>query len=428
MKNDATASRVRHAILAAVFVNVVINYMDRSNISVAGTFISKELNLDSIKMGYVFSAFGWTYASLQIPGGILADRFGVRLLYSITLIMWSLATIAQGFIAGFITLMILRFLIGAFEAPAYPMNNRIVTSWFPESERASAIGIYTSGQFIGLAFLTPVLTYVQVYAGWRGLFYISGIIGVLWGISWYFFYRPPLQHKKINEAELDYIEKGGGILNREKGGEAHKKFEWKNLALILSKRKLWGIYLGQFCVGGTLLFFLTWFPKYLVDYRKMDFIQSGLYASIPFLSAFAGVLFSGFLSDYLIKKKISPALSRKAPVVIGLLLSISIIGANYVTDPKWVIFYMSLAFFGNGLASITWVFVSLLAPKNLIGLTGGTFNFIGGLATIVVPIVIGYLVKNGDFSPALIFIGALALVGALSYVFLVGKVERIIID
>ncbi|HWH63572.1 MAG TPA: MFS transporter [Ginsengibacter sp.] len=428
MKNDATASRVRHAILAAVFVNVVINYMDRSNISVAGTFISKELNLDSIKMGYVFSAFGWTYASLQIPGGILADRFGVRLLYSITLIMWSLATIAQGFIAGFITLMILRFLIGAFEAPAYPMNNRIVTSWFPESERASAIGIYTSGQFIGLAFLTPVLTYIQVYAGWRGLFYISGIIGVLWGISWYFFYRPPLQHKKINEAELDYIEKGGGILNREKGGEAHKKFEWKNLALILSKRKLWGIYLGQFCVGGTLLFFLTWFPKYLVDYRKMDFIQSGLYASIPFLSAFAGVLFSGFLSDYLVKKKISPALSRKAPVVIGLLLSISIIGANYVTDPKWVIFYMSLAFFGNGLASITWVFVSLLAPKNLIGLTGGTFNFIGGLATIVVPIVIGYLVKNGDFSPALIFIGALALVGALSYVFLVGKVERIIID
>ncbi len=160
----------------------------------------------------------------------------------------------------------------------------------------------------------------------------------------------------------------------------------------------------------------------------MDFIQSGLYASVPFLSAFAGVVFSGFLSDYLVKKRASAGLSRKAPVVCGLLLSISIIGANYVTDPKWVIFYMSLAFFGNGLASITWVFVSLLAPKNLIGLTGGTFNFIGGLAGIVVPIAIGYLVKNGDFSPALIFIGGLALTGALSYIFLVGKVERIIID
>jgi MFS transporter, ACS family, D-galactonate transporter len=152
IENNISATRVRYTILSAVFVNVVINYMDRSNISVAGSIISKELNLDSVKMGYVFSPFGWTYASLQIPGGILADRFGVRSLYSITLILWSLATIAQGFIAGFVTLMVLRFMVGAFEAPAYPMNNRIVTSWFPENERASAIAMYTSGQFIGLAF------------------------------------------------------------------------------------------------------------------------------------------------------------------------------------------------------------------------------------------------------------------------------------
>ncbi|MEO8414152.1 MAG: MFS transporter [Ginsengibacter sp.] len=428
MNNNAIATRARYTILAAVFINVVINYMDRSNISVAGSIISKELKLDSIKMGYVFSAFGWTYASLQIPGGILADRFGIRILYSITLILWSLATIAQGFVYGFITLIILRVLIGAFEAPSYPMNNRIVTSWFPEQERASAIAVYTSGQFIGLAFLTPVLTFIQVYAGWRTLFYVSGAVGVLWGIAWYFIYRSPMKHKKVNEAELDYIEKGGGIINRQKGSDEYKKFEWVNLAIVLSKRKLWGIYLGQFCVGGTLLFFLTWFPKYLVEYKHMNFITSGLYASVPFLCAFGGVLFSGFLSDYLVKKRVSPGPARKAPIVIGLLLSISIIGANYVTDPEWVIFYMSLAFFGNGLASITWVFVSLLAPKNLIGLTGGTFNFIGGLAAIAVPVVIGYLVKGGDFSPALVFIGCLALIGALSYVFLVGKVERIIID
>jgi ACS family D-galactonate transporter-like MFS transporter len=403
--------------------------MDRSNISVAGSMISKELNLDSIKMGYVFSAFGWTYASLQIPGGILADRYGIRLLYTITLITWSLATIGLGFVTGFSALMVLRVLIGAFEAPSYPMNNRIVSSWFPENERASAIALYTSGQFIGLAFLTPVLTMIQVYAGWRGLFFITGIIGVLWGITWYFFYRSPAEHATINDAELDHIEKGGGLVNRKKdGSEEQKKFEWKNLGIVLSHQKLWGIYLGQFCLGGTLLFFLTWFPKYLVEYRKLDFIKSGLYASVPFLCAFAGVLFSGFLSDYLVKRNVSAGIARKAPVVIGLLLSVSIIGANYVTDPKWVIFFMSLAFFGNGLASITWVFVSLLAPKNLLGLTGGTFNLIGGLSSIIVPIAIGYLVKGGDFSPALILVGCLAFIGAMSYIFLVGKVERITID
>jgi len=418
---------VRYSILAAVFVNVVINYMDRSNISVAGPMISKELGLDSIKTGYMFSAFGWTYAFLQIPGGILADRFGVKKIYSMALILWSLATIAQGFVGGFILLFLLRLLIGAFEAPSYPMNNRIVTSWFPVNERASAIATYTSGQFIGLAFLTPVLILIQAYTGWRGLFYITGVIGVIWGICWFFIYQTPMRHKKINESELAYIEEGGAVINRNKE-EEYKKFEWRNLGLVLSKRKLWGIYIGQFCVGGTLLFFLTWFPKYLIDYRKMDFIKSGLYASVPFLFAFAGVLFSGFLSDFLAKKNISAGLARKAPVVIGLLLSVSIIGANYVTKPFWVIFFMSLAFFGNGLASITWIFVSLLAPKSLLGLTGGMFNFIGGLATILVPIAIGYLVHKGDFSPALIFIGGLALAGALSYVFLVGKVERILID
>jgi ACS family D-galactonate transporter-like MFS transporter len=422
------ASRVRYSILAMVFVNVVINYMDRSNISVAGTVMNKELHLDSIKMGYIFSAFSWSYASLQIPGSILADRFGVRRLYTFTLICWSLATIALGFAGGFITLIVLRVLIGAMEAPSYPMNNKIATSWFPDNERASAIATYTSGQFLGLAFLVPVLTFVMQHAGWRGLFFVTGIIGVLWGVCWYFLYRSPVQHKRANEAELDFIELGGGLINRQKmNDESMEKFKSKNLAIVLSKRKLWGIYIGQFCLGATLIFFLTWFPKYLIEFKKMNFIQSGMYAAVPFLCAFLGVLCSGFLSDHLVRKKVSVGVARKTPVIIGLFMGMTIIRANYETEPVWVIFYMSLAFFGNGLASITWIFVSLLAPKNLIGLTGGTFNFIGNLAGIVTPVVIGYLVKGGDFSPALLFIGSLAIVGALSYIFLVGKIERILV-
>ncbi|MEO8764684.1 MAG: MFS transporter [Ginsengibacter sp.] len=427
--NATAATKVRYTILAAVFANVVINYMDRSNISVAGIMISKELHLDSIEMGYVFSAFGWTYATLQIPGSILADRYGVRRLYTFTLIFWSLATIGLGFVTGFWGLILLRVLIGALEAPSYPMNNKIVTSWFPESERASAIGTYTSGQFIGLAFLTPALALIQQSAGWKGLFYITGFIGVLWGSAWYFLYRSPALHKKANEEELDYIEKGGGLLSRRKdGSEDIEKFKLKNLWIVLSQKKLWGIYIGQFCVVATATFFLTWFPKYLVEFRKMDFIKSGIFASIPFLCAFLGVLSSGFLSDHLVKRNVPVAVARKAPVIIGLFLAVCIMRANYETEPGWVVFYMSIAFFGNGLASITWIFVSLLAPKNLVGLTGGTFNFIGNLAGIVIPIVIGHLVYDGDFSPALVFIGCMAFAGALSYIFLVGKIERIIIN
>jgi MFS transporter, ACS family, D-galactonate transporter len=419
-------SRVRFTMLSLIFVNVVINYMDRSNISVAGTAISNDFKLNPVQTGLIFSAFGWTYAALQVPGGILADRIAPRVLYTFTLILWSITTLLQGVLKGFVSLFGLRLATGAFEAPAYPTNNRIVTTWFPVHERASAISIYTAGQYVGLAFLTPALVSLQYYMGWRGLFIITGLIGIVWGIVWYFLYRDPLEHPRVNKAELEYIEKGGGIINKRTGPSAERnKFQWNDLEKVLMHRKLWGIYIGQFAVTSTLWFFLTWFPTYLVKYRHMDFIKSGFLASIPFLAAFAGILFSGFLSDYLFKKGVSAGVARKTPVIMGLFLSISIIGANYTNDPVWVIFFMSLAFLGNGIASITWVFVSLTAPAHLVGLTGGVFNFIGNLSSILVPIVIGYLVSGDNFSPALIFIGCMALLGACSYIFLVGKIEQV---
>ena len=422
-------SRIRFRMLALVFVNVVINYMDRSNISIAAAALTKDLTLSSVQMGYIFSAFGWTYAALQIPGGLLVDRLGPRIIYTVSLITWSATTLLQGFANSFSALFGLRLATGAFEAPAFPTNNRIVTTWFPDSERASAIALYTSGQFVGLAFLTPVLVTLQYYLGWRGLFIITGIAGIIWGVVWYLFYRDPTQHKQVNKAELEHIENGGGLIYRKtiEGEKTTVPFTRHQFKQVFSYRKLWGIYIGQFAVNATLWFFLTWFPTYLVQYRGFDFLKTGFLASAPFLAAFAGLLLSGFFSDFLVKKNVSLHIARKAPVITGLLLSVSIIGANYVDSKLWIILFMCLAFFGNGMASIAWVFVSALAPKHLIGLTGGVFNFIGGLASIVVPLVIGYLVKDGNFAPALVFIGIIALAGAGSYIFFVGKIERIVL-
>ncbi len=413
--------------LFLLFVNVVVNYMDRSNLAVAASDIGSELNFSPVELGLIFSAFSWTYLLFQVPGGILVKRFSPRVLYAASLIAWSFATIMQGFAKGFASFFGLRMATGAFEAPAFPINNRVVSAWFPDSERASAIAVYTSGQFLGLAFLMPILSKIQSHVGWKGLFVVTGLIGVFWGFIWYFFYRDPLKHPKANKAELLHIEHGGGLLNRtaEKPAHPKKKFDWTDLKEVLSYRKLWGIYIGQFAVNATLWFFLTWFPKYLVDYRGLDFIESGYWASIPYLAAFLGVLSSGFLSDYLIKKGVSAAKARKRPIIIGLLISVFIVGANYVEAPVWVIFFMSLSFFGVGFASITWIFVSTLAPKHLIDITGGVFNFIGQSSGIIVPIAIGFLASGGSFTPALIFIAALGLLGACSYLFLVGNVERI---
>lgn len=420
-------TRSRYIIMVMLFITVVINYLDRSNLSIAAPALRDELGLDTVHEGLILSAFGWTYAAMQIPGGWLVDRVAPRVLYALALILWSAATFVMGFATSFIALFVLRLAVGALEAPAYPINNRVVTAWFPEKERASAIAFYTSGQFVGLAFLTPVLAWLQHAYGWHMVFVSTGLIGIVWGVVWYLVYREPRQFKGANQAELELIQKGGGVidLNQRVAEKKKEPFSWSDLGLVMSKRKLWGVYLGQFCLTSTLWFFLTWFPTYLVKYRGMDFIKSGFLASVPFLAAFIGVLCSGLVSDFLVRRGASLGVARKLPIILGLLISTSMIGANYTDSTSWVIFFLAVAFFGNGLASITWSLVSTLAPERLLGLTGGVFNFVGNLSSICTPIVIGLLVSKDNFAPAIVYVSTLALLGALSYILLVGKVERI---
>ena len=424
----APPSRKRLIILALLFVTVVINYLDRSNLSIAAPALFKELHIDPVRAGLVFSAFGWTYALMQIPGGWLVDKVSPRVLYAGALALWSAATLLLGFAGSFVGLVVLRLAVGALEAPAYPINNRVVTTWFPTRERASAIGGYTSGQFVGLAFLTPVLAWLQVHLGWHMVFVATGLAGIAWAAIWYAVYREPRAFRGVNAAEIALIRDGGGLVDLEDRVAARTErtpSTWRDLGVVLGRRKLWGIYLGQFALNSTLWFFLTWFPTYLVKYRGMDFIKSGFLASLPFLAAFVGVLCSGVLSDWLMRRGASQGFARKLPIISGLLISTCIIGANYVTSTGWVIAFMTIAFFGNGFASITWSLVSGLAPARLLGLTGGVFNLIGNLSAIATPIVIGLLVDGADFSRAITYIAAMALAGSLSYGLLVGKVERI---
>jgi ACS family D-galactonate transporter-like MFS transporter len=423
--NLGKPTRSRYFIMVLLFITVVINYLDRSNLSIAAPHLAKDLAIDPVQMGLVLSAFGWTYAAMQIPGGWLVDKVSPRVLYPLAIGLWSLATVGLGFAGSFIALIVLRLAVGALEAPAYPINNRVVTSWFPESERATAIGFYTSGQFVGLAFLTPVLIYLQQTFSWHMVFIFTGGIGIVWAVIWYLVYREPKDFKGANAAEIALIEQGGGLVDLDKANSTKAPFQWRDLGIVLTKRKLWGIYLGQFALTSTLWFFLTWFPTYLVQYRGMDFIKAGFLASVPFLAAFVGVICSGLLSDWLVRRGYSLGVARKLPIISGLLISTSIFGANYVDTPALIIACLALAFFGNGLASITWSMVSALAPARLLGLTGGVFNFVGNLSAICVPIVIGFLVEGDNFAPAITYIAVMALVGALSYGLLVGKVERI---
>lgn len=416
-------SRARLIILVLLFVTVVINYLDRSNLSIAAPKLSKDLGIDKQHMGFILSAFGWTYALMQIPGGWLVDKIRPRILYAAAIALWSLATIGLGFAGSFIGLIVLRLAVGAFEAPAYPINNRVVTTWFPDRERASAIGFYTSGQFVGLAFLAPALMFLQETFSWEMVFLITGAVGLIWALIWFGLYREPGEHPSANSAEIALIRDGGGLVDISTSKRVN--LNWHDLTIVLRHRKLWGIYLGQFFMSSTLWFFLTWFPTYLVEARGFTFLKAGFAASVPFLAAFIGVITSGLFSDFLLRKGYSQGFARKTPIITGLLISTCIFGANYVESPTLIIACMALAFFGNGLASITWSLVSGIAPERLIGLTGGVFNFIGNLSAITVPIVIGFLVKGTNFSPAIAYIAITAILGAFCFAFIVGKVERI---
>lgn len=416
-------TRVRYFILALLTIGTMINYLDRTVLGIAAPSLRGELAIDAATMGIVFSAFSWTYAAMQIPGGIFLDRFGTKLTYFLSLTFWSLSTLLHGIATNLASLLTFRFALGVSEAPCFPTNSRVVATWFPQQERAFATGVYTVGEYVGLAFLSPLLFWIMGAFGWRALFFVVGIAGVLFGLFWWVSYREPHESKTVNQAELDYIAAGGGIVTQK---TAQTKFEWRLVGKLLRFRQLVGICIGQFAGNSTLVFFLTWFPTYLATERHMGWLKIGFFTVLPFIAASAGVLFGGWLSDWLLKRGRSANIARKLPIITGLLLASVIVTANYVDNDYMVIGILSLAFFAQGMAALGWTLVSDIAPKGLLGLTGGIFNFAANLAGIITPLVIGLIVAaTGSFVGALMFIAVVALIGAFSYIFVVGDIRRI---
>ena len=421
------ASRGRLIILALIAVGTMINYLDRSVLSVAAPFLGDELRLDPALMGILFSAFSWTYAAAQVPGGVFLDRVGTRLTYFLSVTVWSVFTALQGTVNSFVMLLVYRLGLGAAEAPCFPANSRVLGSWFPQHERARANSVYSLGQYFGLAFLSPVLYWIVATFGWRTLFIGAGLAGIVFGAIWLWLYREPRKSKLANAAELDYIGSGGGLLEPDLAQK--QKLSWSLAGRLLSKRQILGASIGQFAGNSTLVFFLTWFPTYLATERGMEWIKAGFFAILPFLAASVGVLVGGAVSDILLRRTGSATLARKLPIITGLLLASVIIAANFVDDNNAVIAVMSIAFFGQGMVNLGWTLLTDIAPTRYFGLTAGVFNFCANLAGIVTPLVVGFIVAaTGSFVWALSFIGALALLGAIAYIFILGDVKRVEID
>ena len=405
----------------------MINYLDRTVLGIAAPFLTRDLGLTATQMGLVFSAFSWSYALLQIPGGIFLDRFGTRLTYFIAVVLWSLFTALMAATRSLNGLIATRIGVGVFEAPCFPANSRVLATWFPQRERARANAVYSFGQYVGLGFLSVPLFWITQRFGWRGLFIVVGVFGMAFGVVWWMLYRNPNESSSVNQAELDYIEAGGG---GEYKGEP-VRFKWSHIRMLLGKRQIVGASIGQFGGNSTQVFFVTWFPTYLVTARGMTFIQAGFMTSLPYIGASIGVILGGLISDAMLKRTGSANLARKLPIVGGMLLASTIVAANYVPagNNAAVILIMSIAFFGQGMTNLGWTVVSDIAPKKLIGLTAGIFNFSANLAGIVTPLVIGVAFQlTGSFVGPLLYVGVVALIGAFSYSVILGDIHRLDVE
>ncbi len=433
----ATRTRTRWTILAMLFAVTTINYADRATISIAGPALKADLGLSSVQMGFVFSAFAWSYVLAQLPGGWLLDRFGSRITYFFSIFLWSLFTMLTGAI-GFFTggaavalLFALRLLVGAAEAPSFPGNSRIASSWFPTHERGLAAAVFNSAQYFATVLFAPIMGWLVHTYDWHSVFYVMGGLGILIAFVWLKVIHGPRQHPSVNAAELQYIKEGGALVDLEStrhGTEPSKVDVFAAIRELLSNRMLLGVYVAQYCITTLTYFFLTWFPVYLVQERGMTILKAGFVASLPAIAGFLGGIAGGWLSDRLSKAGYSLSVSRKVPIVTGMLLSMSMIGCNYIETDMLVVAMMSLAFFGKGVGALGWAVVSDTSPKEAGGLSGALFNTFGNTAGITTPIVIGYIVQNtGSFAGALVYVGANAAVAVFCYLFIVGDIKRVVL-
>jgi ACS family glucarate transporter-like MFS transporter/ACS family D-galactonate transporter-like MFS transporter len=430
-------SNTRHLILALLFIITTLNYADRATLSITGSVIRQQFGMDAIQMGYIFSAFSWAYVICQLPCGWLLDRFGAKRVYATSILVWSAFTFLQGTIGAFgsaaaaiTALMLMRIAVGVAEAPAFPANAKVVSEWYPAAERGTASAIFNSAQYFAAVVFTPLMAWITHAFGWTHVYFVMGLLGIALGGVWLKTMKSPSQHPRVNRAELDYIQ-GTDEASRQNVGTTtvtpiKKASGLRNLKSLLSHRMLLGIYMAQYCVNVLTYFFLTWFPIYLVQARGMTILKAGLVASLPAICGFVGGVLGGIISDMLIKRGFTLTAARKIPIVGGMLLSMVIIGCNYVSTDWIVIALMALAFFGKGIGALGWAVIADTAPREAMGLSGSIFNMFGNIAGIVTPIVIGYIVNvSHSFNGALIFVGAHGLIAVICYLVIVKDIKRV---
>jgi MFS transporter, ACS family, D-galactonate transporter len=424
--NTRSARRIpklRWSIGVLLGVGVLINYFDRINLSVAAPQLKHDFGLTDGELGWLFSGFFWSYALLQIPTGLILDRFGVTNVNRVSTFFWSLISTVTAFASGFGTILGARVLLGVAEAPGFPASSKATGYWFPRKERSFATSIFDAAAKFSNVIGVPLVALAVVHFGWRWGFGITGALSFLYFLAFVIVYRDPTKHRGLTAEELEYIQAGGAAPEGPApGGEVAM------LGYLLRNRKVWGLTIGFAAYGYSFYLFLTWLPNYLVETMHMSILKSAGFAAIPWACAtVADLIVGGWLIDHLIARGYAETPVRKTVLVCGMLLGLAVFGATRTTSPVWAVVWISIALSGLAAAApVGWSIPSLIAPHGGTGTIGGIMNFLNNLMGAVAPITTGYIAgATHSFTGAFMAAGFVLIVGILAYVFLLGKLDPI---
>ena len=324
------ATRTRHIVLWLTVLVYMITYMDRVVISAAIPSIEKEFGFTDVTIGWILAAFQLAYALFQIPGGWLGDRFGPRKALAGVVIWWSTFTALTVVSWNATSMIVIRFLFGMGEAGAFPIATRSLSRWMLPSERGWAQGVTHAGSRLGGA-LTPILVvWIISHFGWRAPFVIFALVGIIWAIFWFWYYRDsPNDHAGVNAEERELISQALG--RRTAAGKQKAVVPWKQ---ILTSPQMWLLAAMYACYGYSIGIYLQWFPKYLVDAHGFSLTQMGFYASLPLMAGVAGDIAGGWTSDEVLKRTGNLKMARRLVAIVGFVLAGAMIMlAINQTDP-----------------------------------------------------------------------------------------------
>ena len=410
---------MRWLICGLLFVATTINYMDRQVIGILAPTLQKEIGWSEAQYGLIITAFSAAYAIGLIVFGRLIDRFGTRIGYAVSVAWWSLAAAGHALAQSAFGFGVARFFLGFGEAGNFPAAVKTVAEWFPQKERAFAVGLFNCGSNVGAIIAPLAVPWIALHLGWRWAFLFTSGIVVCWIIAWLILYRQPEAHPWLSRTELDYIR--GGVAAPTKPVPMRR---------LLAYRQTWALMIARFLTDPVWWFYLYWVPKFLNSKHGLTLDRIGLPLVVIYLVADGGSIFGGWLSSTLIKRGWTVNAARKTAILASALMVTPMMFADQVSNLWVAVLFLSLATAGHqGWASNLFAMISDMFPRQAVSSVTGISGFGGSVGGMLAASAVGLILEwTGSYRPVFVWAGMAYLVILAIIHFMIPRIESIAME